>query len=836
MAVFPHLPMPISARGNHRAYGGGPGKLPLTLQYERDRKAHAKNLRNQAISVLEKWQADQANRTADLPNEEIMPIFLRVDPQYFDADTLSYFGIDIVAEEENGYIIGTSADYFLSLRSKIDDYLNRRTQSKNKAAQLWEIIEDGRWRLDQILSEDLNAKWDQIADDELLLVDISIACALKIPTEPKKNRTETVRKFDARYKSWQYDKRKIEERRGDLEMQRQSDLDIYLTAIGATIVSDFVNFEDSFSCRISLSGISLKELVLRYQYLFDVTEYDQIIYTDQETGQEMNTDIIFSAPDANAPKVCIIDSGIHEQHLMLRDSIDSAASKSYVAAGNIGDEVANGGHGTKVAGGVLYGNNIPKTGTFKSDLWLQNAKVLNADAKMPPNLYPPQLMTEIVRDFKDARVFNLSINSFAACRIRHMSEWAAALDKMMYENDILFVVSAGNVNTSYGMVSRPGIQEYITSGNSYPDYLLESSCRIANPAQSCFAITVGSVCHDEFDDPDRKSFGKKDDLSSFSRCGLGLWGMIKPDVVEYGGDFIHEKLGAMLVTNHDSVGVEVVRSTYAGGNSIGHHVGTSFSTPKVSHIAASLLKIMPQIGALLVRALIAQGARLPEPDFLNPTVNSLRKYGYGIADKNRSIQNTQNRITLTGEGKISAKVAQIYSVKIPKEINRPGNNYNVLIEVTLSFVAKPRLTRRTTKSYLSTWVDWRSSAHGERLSTFERRMIKFIDTGDEGITDDERNVIKWHIRERSNIGIVKDCKRQDSTLQKDWVVIPAYQLPDEFAIAVIGHQGWDKDIDNTVPYALAVSIEALNSDINIYTEIQQHNNIEIELEQEQEVR
>ncbi|MFZ2784136.1 MAG: hypothetical protein WAZ36_07040, partial [Sediminibacterium sp.] len=88
----------------------------------------------------------------------------------------------------------------------------------------------------------------------------------------------------------------------------------------------------------------------------------------------------------------------------------------------------------------------------------------------------------------------------------------------------------------------------------------------------------------------------------------------------------------------------------------------------------------------------------------------------------------------------------------------------------------------------------------------------------------------------SNIGIVKDCKRQDSTLQKDWVVIPAYQLPDEFAIAVIGHQGWDKDIDNTVPYALAVSIEALNSDINIYTEIQQHNNIEIELEQEQEVR
>lgn len=833
MAEFPHLPIPIKARGNHRARGGGPGKMPQTISNQENRRSHGRNLIQQADVVLKEWEYLKENRIADLPNEEIIPVFLKVDADYLDIDTLSYFGIDVIAEEEGGYIIGASSDYFLSLKDKIDDFIKKRTISKNKAAQLWEILDgNSNWRLNNILSPDLNAKWDQIVDDELMLVDISIACSLRIPPEPKIGPTESNRKFDIRYANWQKEKQKIESLRNDLESKRQEDFEKYLTLLGANLMSSFVGFEDSFSCRISLSGRALKELVLRYQYLFDVTEYDDIIYKDEETGLEINADINLESPDENAPRICIIDSGIHEQHLMLRSAIETSVSRSYSDPGNVADEVSNGGHGTKVAGGAIFGNLIPKSGNFKSDVWIQNAKILNNDAKLPLDLYPPQLMEQIVSDFGDTTIFNLSVNSFAACRTRHMSEWAATIDKLMFEKDILFIISAGNIEGTYGLPNKPGIRDFITNGKPYPDYLLEPSCRIANPAQSCFALTVGSICHNEFEDADRKSFGTRHQISSLSRCGLGLWGMIKPDVVEYGGDYIHEKTGAMLLGNHNSVSSEVIRSTYGGGNAIGHHVGTSYAAPKVAHIAGSLLKEIPSIGSLLLRALIAQGARLPESDFINPTLDSLRKYGYGIANKERTVSNTEGRITLTGEGKISPKLAQIYSITIPDEMRRAGNEYNILIEVTLSFVARPRLTRRTTKSYLSTWVDWRSSRLNEHVNQFERRMIKFIDTGLEDETTDsdaEAQVIQWKIRENSDWGI-KKCKRQDSTLQKDWVVIPAHQLPKEFSIAVIGHQGWDKDIAKEVPYAIAVSFEVLDANVNIYNLIQVENEIEIQQE------
>jgi len=831
MAEFPHLPLPIKARGNHRASGGGPSKMAQTLVNQQNRRSHGRTLQQQIRTVLDEWDAAKESRMADLPNEEIVPVFLKVDADYLDIDTLSFLGIDVIAEEENGYVIGASGDYFLSLRGKIDDFIKNKTIYRNKAAQLWEVITGNSWRLDYILSAELNKKWDQLKDNDQMLVDVSIACALKIPPEPKKRSEESNRTFDIKYAQWQREKSRIDERREDLEMKRQDEFDRYLEAIRGIRVSAFVGFEDSFSCRLSLSGRALKELVLRYQYIFDVTEYDEIVYKDEETGEELIADINFEAPDENDPKVCVIDSGIHEQHLMLKDAIDIVVSKSYSVPGNVADESPNGGHGTKVAGGVIFGRIIPKTGTFKSDVWIQNAKILDNQSKLPMNLYPPQLMKDIVSDYQGTKIFNLSVNSFAPCRTKHMSEWAASIDRLMFDNDILFIISAGNVDRTYGLEARPGIHDYIKSGRIYPDFLLEPSCRIANPAQSCFAITVGSVCHNSFEDEDRKSFGVRDQVSSFSRCGLGLWGMIKPDVVEYGGDFVHEKTGDMLLSLHNSVSTEVVRSTYGGGDAIGHHVGTSFAAPKVSHIAATLLKEIPTIGSLLLRALIAQGARLPNDEFLHPTLLSLRKYGYGIVDKERTIQNTERRITLTGEGTISPKVAQIYSIRIPQEMRRPGNEYNVLIEVTLSFVARPRLTRRTTKSYLSTWIDWRSSKLGESINKFEKRMIKYIDTGlEEGPTGDEGQIIQWHIRENSDWGVIKDCKRQDSTLQKDWVVLQAYRLPEEFSIAVIGHQGWDKDIAKEVPYALAVSFEVLNEEVHLYDMIRVENEIEIEQE------
>jgi Subtilisin-like serine proteases len=834
MPEFPHLPLPKKAHGSFNFSTGGSTKKKsdITLENLKNRKVHSKTLTANANTILSLWD-QESKEVSKLPQPGTIPIFLHIDKELFDVESLSAFGVEVISEEDEGFIIGASSDYFRSLKEKIYAFSKNKGIYKTKAAQLWDIISGTKWRLDYIISEELNNKWDQIHDEQIIIVDVSIACLVKLPLEPNRYKNEREKKFEFRYQQWQTEVRRLQEQRERLEMKRQGDFDKYISEIQGERISDFVGFEDSFCCRLRLKGRALKEMVLYYQYLFNVTEYDDLTYVDIETGQEIIADVTILPPNDQDPTVCVIDSGIQEEHKLIECVIKKNKSKSYLAnAKDISDNVPNGGHGTKVTGATIFGREIPKEGTYQTEVWIENAKILNNDGIMPDYLFPPELMEKIVTDFNTTRLFNLSVNAFRSCKIRHMSEWAGTLDKLMFENDILFVVSAGNINRTNAAVNNPGIQEYINNNQPYPDYLLENSCRIANPAQSCFAITVGSVCIGEFEDLDRISFGKKDQVSSFSRSGLGLWGMIKPDLVEYGGDYIREKAGAMLVSENFSVGSEVIRATLDGNNAIGHHVGTSYSAPKVSHIAAKIYKQVDNVSALMIRTLLVQSARLPQDSFHQPTIQDIRKLGYGIPDLLRATQNYEKRVTLTGEDKISPKTAHIYTLNIPEELRSPGNEFDVLIEVTMAFVASPRMTRQKTKSYLSSWLDWRSSRFGESSESFQRRMIKYLDSEPNEKDDEEKNAIQWKIRESNNWGKIKGCKRQDSSIQKDWVTIPAYNLPTQFSIAIIAHQGWNKDIAQEIPYTVAVSFEALSAEIplNLYSAIEAINKIETKFE------
>src|SRR5690606_15843351 len=135
------------------------------------------------------------------------------------------------------------------------------------------------------------------------------------------------------------------------------------------------------------------------------------------------------------------------------------------------------------------------------------------------------------------------INSRVACRTTHMSQWAASLDRLTHEDGRIFVVSAGNLKDENFHPNNPGIKNHRSSGRDYPAYLLENASRIADPAQSLFSITVGSVCLDDYENHDQTSFGQRDHMSSFSRCGLEMWDSIKRELVGYGRDWVAEKRG-----------------------------------------------------------------------------------------------------------------------------------------------------------------------------------------------------------------------------------------------------------------------------------------------------
>lgn len=600
---------------------------------------------------------------------------------------------------------------------------------------------------------------------------------------------------------------------------------------------------DSFSCRIRILGNGLKDLVLNFPYIFDVSEIDQFT-SCPDTSQELTfnrkaPELI--APDSIAPKVCVIDSGIQERHPNLRSAVDSNYSRSWVP-GEIemtGDYVQDGGHGTRVAGAILYPRGIPQIEQQKAVCWIQNARILDRENQLPKNLFPPEVLEEIIEFYHyktRTRIFNHSVAGISPCRTQSMTPWAAAIDKLTWEKDVLFIVAAGNIEANISFITRPSISAHIEARRDYPDYLLSASARIANPAQSLQALTVGSIAQCTYENSSQKSIAQEDCPSSFSCTGFGIWNTIKPEVVEYGGDYVIDSHIPPTFTKPEQICPELVRSTLYGGPSISADtVGTSFSAPKVAHIAAALAAAFPNESTLLYRALIVQSARLPnwtsESD--EKLSQGIRIMGYGLPNLDRAMGNSLNRVTLTTQGReyISAGKARIYQVKIPEMLLRQDQEFEILIEITLSYMAEPRRTRRHRRKYLSTWLDWRCSNKGEDPERFLEKVLKEYESPSDA--EKSKEGFNWTIGQRKDWGLVKDTSRSIGTLQKDWAVVKSFNLRESFCIAVLGHRGWNNDPTAQVPYSLVVSFEAINSEIPIYTSFVQ---AQIPLEVQQQVQ
>lgn len=868
MPEFPHLPLKRKLNGKYHFVGNRIEKKvdERTVANLVNRTEHGEQLLAGAKQISDYYTQFINKRTEeglpDIFNPDVLPVFLQVDPKDFDIESLKGFGIEIVAEEDEGFIIGANADNFSKLAEKIDKFIREQGKTKN-TAKLWQIIQGTQWRVEYILSPYLREKYMQgIGDTEEFVVDISVACYVKVPEKPIQKEEETeedyaeskakyqeqvkydlsrkntpYRKrreresdvdYDIRLKRWERKYLAAEEEKDEIASQRQTYLINFIQNVyHGEILSGFIDLEDSFGFRARLSGQALKDLVIGYPYVFEICESELIDPVEEVAEMEGLEDIDIIAPTNDSPTVCIIDSGIQEKHLMLESSVLPAYSQNYVPyEDTTTDLVASGGHGTKVAGAVLFGNEIPSQGTYQPSCFLLNARILDRDNRLSDQLYPPQLMERIVADYDGTRIFNLSVASRSPCRTEHMSAWAATIDKITHEKQVLFLLAVGNIPPGTGSLTRPGVTEHLSAGRDYPNFLLENTSRIANPSQSMLGLTVGSVCHAEFEDADRYSFGKRDHVSAFSRTGPGLWLSIKPDVVEYGGDMLREKNG-FLITFDNTTSAHVVKT---GANRTGYDTGTSYATPKVAHIVAALAKKFPNESVLLYKALIVQSARLPEHVFHQPSFESLRMLGYGIPDKIRSLENSPYRITFVAEGKVSAQQANLYSINVPDELRRAGTNYDILIEVTLTYTASPRRTRKRLKSYLSSWLSWDTSKLGESFDDFSIRVLK--DMGETEQTDEpsDTSSIRWAIWSSPVWGTIKGVKRQDSCTQKDWTVLKSNQLPAELSFAIVGHKGWDTDFSKELPFALVVSFEALGKETEIYEQIEAVNRIEIEQE------
>lgn len=835
MSDFPHLKLPYKVEGNVKFPSGGPRASATTDLNRNNRQEHGQSLKNSTETLILQWEqikAIKAKEDIELPNTNDIPVFLKVDTAVFDIDGFSHWGIEVVSEEEDGYIIGASTDNLKAFSENIDAFLNETGLRKHKAAQIWELVTDESWRLNKLLEEDLKEIWDEIDLETIYTVELGVSCYVPNTAKyPDKSKFDSEDKFNEKVKEFKTLELEIQLERDEKQIQRESEIESYINIYGGELQDIWENEQDAVCFKISIKGKGLKDIVQTYQYLYEVRLVHQYSLGGQEVSAEDDFDLEIVAPNEDSVKVCIIDSGIQENHRLIKPAIDLANSRSYVDGdASTADHVKQSGHGTKVAGAVLYPQAIPKTGQVQLEHFVQNARILDRNNYLPTKKYEPKLMEEIVSDYPETRIFNLSVAANCSYLGTHMPAWAASLDKLIHEKNILFIVSAGNIKPSLTWNRSLGIKEHIEAGRNYPSYLDTQGAKIANPGVSYFALTVGSVAKEDFEDDDYKSLAGKDRISPFSRTGLGMWDCIKPDVVEFGGDLAKNKLSTELITN-ETISPELVNSTLHGASAIGKDdCGTSFSAPKVSYIAARLQAEHPEESAQIYRALIVQSARLPKSCFDNPSLNDFRYYGYGIPDVDRALNNSKSRITFIQDGKVGPKKADIYRVDIPDELRGEGKEFRILVEITLAFTAKTRVTRKGSHSYLSNWLEWKTSNYNEVFRSFRNRTIEYLE-GDEELEggDEVGDPIKWVIRENprySDNGI----NRNNSTVQKSWAIIEPHQFSEEFSLAIIGHVGWDKNLENELPYALCVSFELLDSQANIY-EIMS----EAQVEEEQEI-
>lgn len=424
----------------------------------------------------------------------------------------------------------------------------------------------------------------------------------------------------------------------------------------------------------------------------------------------------------DAPLATVLDSGIFTANPLLEDVV--VAEEEFDTTENSTTDMN--GHGTGVAGIVVYGDldKCLQENIFRPLVRVCNGKIMHDENNIPcfpEDKRPEQIVKDAIEYFYNeyhCRVFNLSVgdadNVYTGGR---QFAWAEMLDQLSRELDIVIIISAGNVSQPLlrEFDSRDSLMEQARNQLFYPEH------RIIDPATAALGITVGAITR--FEEPTalshrftRISAGKKDYLSVFTRIGKGVNRSVKPELVDYGGNYaVSQRVrGSSQWEKND---MRLLEPTLNNGNEriFRGYCGTSFSAPHVTHIAARIERALEKQlekkpSANLIRAILINSARYSKEMVewgenstdelyrggINPKQErKMRLYGFGKSDDSL-LYSDFNRVTLFSEDKLPLRSFHLYKIPVPKEFLQIRANKTIAI--SLAYNPETKLSR---KDYLA---------------------------------------------------------------------------------------------------------------------------------------
>ncbi|SIS48077.1 Subtilase family protein [Zobellia uliginosa] len=547
--------------------------------------------------------------------------------------------------------------------------------------------------------------------------------------------------------------------------------------------------------------------------------------------------------DENSIAVCILDSGVNNQHPLLREFIPNSNLFSYKPDSwgihDSGSEI-QGGHGTGMAGLALYGDlatvmsSISNIQIFHQ---LESVKIINKRDPHDPELYGSVTIDAasspiIVAPFRP-RIYCMAVTDKNQAYYGRPSSWSAAIDKITFGNEDeilekqLFFVSGGNI-----VIEKP---------DEFPDKNIYES--VHDPAQAFNAVTVGAytemdtVNNDEF--PDSKLLAERGGMSPANSTSI-IWENdwpIKPDIVMEGGNLINQRgdIDApsslqLLTTNKD------YRTTLL--QTFGD---TSAATALASRFAAQLKNEYPDLWPETIRGLMIHSADWTQTMLGGKNIqdvrsfnkvekrNLLRSFGYGVPNLEKALYSAKNSLTLIAEeeitpykkdGNVKFKDIHYFELPWPVEVLQDVlSETDVKLNITLSYFIEPNPGSRKYSnkfSYQSHGLRFNVIKREEDPETFHKRINKNARNEEEQSEYKSGGGEKWFLGSQ---------QRNRGSIHRDFWIGSGADLATRNQIAVYPVSGWYRTrkklemYDSTVRYSLIVTIEAPEIHVDIYTPI-----------------
>ena len=528
------------------------------------------------------------------------------------------------------------------------------------------------------------------------------------------------------------------------------------------------------------------------------------------------------APPPKAPCICIIDTGILATNALVRPAIANGMQKSFNNnVPNSSTDEMN--HGTGVAGLAIYqdlGGKLTAK-TFSPSAWLANARILDKNEELGAGQLFAKVLEDAIRHFhkQGCRIFNLSVcDRDKPYHPRNPLDVAEMLDSLASELDVVIIVSAGNLLLGE-------INHHHANGAKYPEFLRLPESRILDPAQAVNVLTIGSVAGTHrIDGSHHKHFVLKGQPSPFTRSGPGINDYIKPELVEDGGSLARDPGLKRIVSN---TACDIVTTSNDLGKLLHRTRGTSFSTPRVAHLAAGIMEYLqgipvPSGGALkpsanLIRALLVNSATVDDGCislFANKVGRAkfdwLHLCGYGQPKRDLAIGVQRNRAILVYQGEVDIDKIVYFQIPVPDILRQAGRSHVKRIRVTVAY--DPSVRRTRTFQYCGTRMSWKLFRGDIEPDDIFAAMS--IDESAPSAANDVPNEHK---------GFFGAQRRSRSTVQHDiftWKIHKDSFSVNPYTLAVVARRNWDTSAVKQT-FAVAVTVEVDDPQLDIATVIAQ---------------